>query len=369
MGRKSSERFNKLSVVLNLVRESVNMAFSTMKTDKFRTILSFLGVSVGIFSIVTIFIVVDSLQHNVKMGLSSFNNDVVYIQKLPWVPDEEDGTEYKWWDYLKRPDITEKDFEILKDNLTYSKYMAYMAPFYKIMKYGRKSLSRCYVLPHTSDFFKIINVDLEEGRYFSETEYKNGGNGVVIGNNIAQSLFVNEDPIGKSIKIGGSPMVVIGVAKKQGESIVSIFDIDNAAFITLNSAKTIYNNKDGSIVVSPKVGISSDVFISELKAALRVARRIPPQKMDNFAINQLSFITSNISIVFRLVDTMGWIIGGFSLLIGGFGIANIMFVSVKERTKEIGIEKALGAKKYLIMTQFLVEAAVLSLLGGLTGIA
>lgn len=356
-------------VVSKMIGESATFAFSSLKTDKFRTFLSLLGVAIGIFSIVAVFCAVDSLQNNVREGFSSFGSDVVYLQEYPWAP-EEGEQEYKWWEYRRRPNINEDEYSFLKANSKTAKDVVYVSSFYGLFKYGRNSFSNGYVVASSPDLEKVANVEIASGRYFSHLEYAGGTNTAVLGHSVAEALFPDEDPIGKTIKVKGLNSVVIGVIKKQGNSLVQIFDMDNAVIIPLNYGKYMSNvsRSGGMIIVAPKEGVGQDDFIADIKKLMRSQRRLKPEQKDNFAVNEMTFLINSVSQIFEMINTVGWLIGGFSLLIGGFGIANIMFVSVKERTNQIGIQKALGAKRYVIMTQFLVEAAVLSILGGLVGI-
>lgn len=192
----------------------------------------------------------------------------------------------------------------------------------------------------------------------------------ILGYAVAENLFAGEDPINKIIKLGNSNTRVIGVMKKAGESIVNIFDTDNSVLIPYSYAGTLFNVKRSSamICLKPHDNVSRDEFIQEMRQLMRAVRRLKPKQKDNFALNEMTFLLNSTKEIFGGINLAGWIIGGFSILIGGFGIANIMFVSVKERTNLIGIQKALGAKKYTILTQFLAEAAVLAIAGGAVGI-
>ncbi len=355
--------------VSKMIGESVVFAFTSLKTDKFRAFLSLLGVAIGIFSIVAVFCAVDALKANVMSGLNSFGSDVIYIQEQPWEPEEGDS-EYKWWEYRKRPSITEEEYNFLKSHADNARAIVYSSMFYGLFKRGRNSFDNGYVIATSPDLDKVANIEIDKGRNFSLLEAKSGTNVAVLGYEVASALFPDEDPLGKVIKVKNKSTVVIGVIKKQGQSMVSVFDTDNAVIIPLNYGKTMYDvsHKDGMIILAPNEGLDPDEFIASIRMLYRAQRRLKPSQKDNFAINKMTFLVKSFEGIFSVINTVGWVIGGFSLLIGGFGIANIMFVSVKERTNQIGIQKALGAKRYVILTQFLVEAAVLSLAGGLAGV-
>ncbi len=374
MGRDSYLR--RSIIVVKLLQESVAFAFSQLKSDKFRTFLSLLGVSIGIFSIVAVFSAVDALQENVRKGLESFGSDVVMISQWPMgAEDDEDNTdmtqEYKWWEYMRRPAPTVQDFRFIKENSQTADAVAMTIQFYKTVKYGRNSMSDCYVTAASYDWNLISKTDLELGRYFTEHEMDNGANVGIIGYNLWQELFGGSDPIGKQIKVGARNITVIGVYAKQGESMVQMgANTDEAVLVPLSVGKYLINLRwaDISIFAKPKAGVEAQDFYDELTILMRSHRRLSPGEKNNFSLGKMTFIRDMVGGIFSMINTVGWVIAGFSLLIGGFGIANIMFVSVKERTNIIGIQKALGAKKYVILAQFLTEAVFLAIAGGIIGI-
>lgn len=355
-------------MLLKLVFESVLFAYGSLKGDRFRTFLSLFGVSIGIFSIVTVFTAIDALQKNVSTGLSGFGGSTLYIQQFPWEPA--DGIEYKWWEYIRRPSPKIEEFNFLKSRSKTSEAIAFVAFSEKTIRYKRNSFSGGFIAAPTSEWSKISNVEMERGRYFSTFEAHSSIPVVVLGSSVAEALFAGEDPENKIIKVGNSTARVVGVLKKAGESIVSIFDTDNSVTVPYNYGATLFNvrNSGTLICIKPLEQFSRDEFLQEIKMLMRSVRRLKPSHADNFALNEMTFLLKQTKTIFRGINLAGWIIGGFSILIGGFGIANIMFVSVKERTPIIGIQKALGAKRYMILTQFLTEAALLALAGGVIGL-
>ena len=355
-------------MISKLVYESILFAYSSLKGDKFRTFLSLFGVSIGIFSIVTVFTAIDALRKNVATGLNSFGGNTLYIQEFPWAPPE--GEEYKWWEYRKRPATTIEEFQYIKANSKTAEASAFVIFTSKNIRYKRNSFNSGFITAPTSDWDKISNVEIENGRYFSSFEAQSSTPVAVIGNSVAEALFAGEDPINKVIKVGQSNVKVIGVNKKAGESIVSIFDTDNSITVPYRFMSTLVNarNTSSMICVKPLDNVERDEFLLEMKLLMRSVRRLSPKQSDNFALNEMTFLLNQTKSIFKGINLAGWIIGGFSILIGGFGIANIMFVSVKERTNLIGIQKALGAKRYIILTQFLAEATFLALAGGIIGI-
>jgi len=219
------------------------------------------------------------------------------------------------------------------------------------------------------DYERVMPVDIAEGRFISQMEFKSGRPVVVIGSEIVKSFLETSDPIGKRIKIFGLKVEVIGVMKKEGENIFGNSS-DNQVVVPVNFARNHLDIKElgGAIVVKAKAGVTLDEMKDELTGIMRAVRRLKPRAEDSFAINQKDIISKGFDQLFGVIAMVGWIIGGFSLLVGGFGIANIMFVSVKERTRIIGIQKSLGAKNYFILLQFLFESIFLSLLGGIVGL-
>jgi len=358
-----------IHVVSKITAESAAMAFISIRNDKFRTFLSLLGVSIGIFSIVAVFCAVNALKSNINEGLSTFGSDVVYIQEWPFSMEEGDE-EMKWWEYRLRPPVNEKEYNFIKSHTTTAETVCYISFFYSLAKNGGNSFSNGYVLATTSSFDVLCNINVEYGRYFSASEMRGGSNVAVIGVEVAETLFGNgEEAVGKNIKVKGADTKVIGVMKKEGSSIVSLFEKDVAVIIPLNYGKILHNvSHSGNIIAAPVQGVSQEEFQGEMRQLMRAQRRLKPSKKDNFAVNSMTFLIDSINELTGVIERVGWIIACFSLLIGGFGIANIMFVSVKERTSQIGIQKALGAPKYVILTQFLTEATVLAISGGLAGI-
>ncbi|HON55150.1 MAG TPA: ABC transporter permease [Bacteroidales bacterium] len=360
--------YRQITIISKLIYESILFAYSSLKGDKFRTFLSLFGVSIGIFSIVTVFTAIDALRNNVATGLNSFGGNTLYIQEFPWAPPE--GEEYKWWEYRKRPATTIEEFQYIKTNSKTAEASAFVIFTSKNIRYKRNSFNSGFITAPTSDWDKISNVEIENGRYFSPFEAQSSTPVAVIGNSVAEALFAGEDPINKIIKVGQSNVKVIGVTKKAGESIVNIFDTDNSITVPYRFMSTLVNarNTSSMICVKPLDNVDRDEFLLEMKLLMRSVRRLSPKQSDNFALNEMTFLLNQTKSIFKGINLAGWIIGGFSILIGGFGIANIMFVSVKERTNLIGIQKALGAKRYIILTQFLAEATFLALAGGIIGL-
>ncbi len=356
---------NRARVVLGLVWESVQFAISSLRSNKLRTLLSLLGVTIGIFTIVLVLAVIGGLKGNIRGGLDSLGSNTITVQRDSW---EMEG-EWNWWEFAKRPPVEIDDYTYVK---RYSENFGAIT-FFSIsngdFSYLREKFTDGNIVSVTTDFEKIFTVGVDQGRWFLPNEQEGRGNLCFLGAGVASALFRGESGVGKRIKVGSFNGEVIGVATPQGESIATIFDIDNSIFVPIGFGETICGaGGGGAIAIAPKKGTGQQETIDEIRYLVRRKRGLPPSEGDNFAINRMSYLSGAVDEVFRTINLVGWLIGGFALLIGAFGIANILFVSVKERTPQIGIQKALGAGNYMILAQFLSEAAVLSLVGGALGI-
>jgi len=352
-------------ILLKLIHESLLFAIGSLVANKVRTILSLLGITIGIFSIIAVFTVFDSLQNSITNEINSLGNDVLFIQKWPWAM----GGDYPWWKYWQRPEPGLREMkQILKRSNTIEK-ATYMFGVSRNVYYRNNVVENTMVQAVSYDFIHVMPVDIGEGRYFTEQESVSGRNVIILGYDIATGLFGKVDVIGEKVKIFGRKLLVIGVVKRKGEDVFGNSP-DKRVYVPAAFAKSLvdYRHIGASIVVKAKPYVSIEEMKDELTGIMRSIRKLKPSADDNFAINQTDIISKGFDQLFAIIGIVGWIIGGFSLLVGGFGIANIMFVSVKERTNQIGIQKALGAKRYFILLQFLFEAVFLSLMGGVVGL-
>lgn len=352
-------------IFLKLFRESYLFAIHEIAVNKVRTLLSLLGITFGIFSIISVFTIFDSMEINIRKEINSLGNDVLFVQKWPWAM----GGDYPWWKYMNRPEASPTDLKEIQKRSQTSQASAYLTNLTQTVKYRERSLENAVIVVVSDDYEKVLPVDISEGRFISPAEFISGKPVCVVGDQIVTDLLNTNEPIGKKIRLFGLNVEVIGLIKKEGKNIFGNTK-DNQIIIPLNFAKSQMDikNMDGAIIVKAKPGVSLDEMRDELTGVMRSVRKLQPKAEDNFAINQTDVITKGFDQLFSVIAVVGWIIGGFSLLVGGFGIANIMFVSVKERTRVIGIQKSLGAKKYFIMQQFLFEAIFLSMLGGILGL-
>lgn len=354
---------------IKLVWESIRFAMQALKSNLTRTILSLLGVTVGIFAIIAVFTLVDSLEKNIKSSFSFLGSNVVTVNRFQFVG----GPDYPWWKYFRRPYNTYSEFTFLKDKLRNAEAVSFSASANTTVQAGSNSYKGTNLTGVTYTYRDVYDLPLQSGRFFTESEINSSRNITLIGTKIANTLFPGKDPLGKEIKIKGAKFVVIGIFEEEGEGLFDIASKDEACMIPFGSFTKLYyvgqNGIEPSIAVK---GMENDIGLvaleNELIGALRAKRGLKPTQEDNFSLNKSEFIMNTIGSIFDVISAAGWVIGGFSILVGGFGIANIMFVSVKERTNIIGIQKSLGAKNYFILFQFLFEAVFLSLIGGLTGI-
>ena len=344
------------------------MAFQSLVSNKLRSLLSVLGITIGIFSIVLVFTLVDSLESNIKKSIQSLGKNVIYIDKWQWMGGNGD---YPWWKFMNRPDATLSEARALKDQpvAALADAISFTSSASTTVRIGDKFLENVNIAGHTFEFSKIETLEITEGRFLNEFEDNNGRAVAIIGHNVASGLFGKATGlVGKKITFYGKQVEIIGVFKNQGDNLVNI-DFDDKIVVPIKFLQYIDNNLDGAnIIVKAKDKIGVDAIYEELRGSMRSIRRLKPAEDDNFTLNKISFLSDTIGEFFKIINLFGLIIGLFSLLVGGFGVANIMFVSVKERTNIIGIQKALGARNEFILLNFLTEAVVLSVLGGLIGI-
>lgn len=360
-----------MRVLLRIFYESFVLAFHELSNNKLRAVLSLLGITIGIFCIITVLTAVDSLENNVRSSVNKLGDNVVYVQRWPWSFSDE---EYAWWEYIKRPVSDYKEMRFLEEHSELAEACA--IEFYieqREISYQSYTATNVTIDAVSHGYEKIHDFEFDFGRFFTLLESHGGAPVCILGNDVAVSLFINpEIAIGKSVKSYNKKLKVIGVLKKEGDDLLG-WNNDKSLIVPYNYAKTVIDVDgqfvDPLIVVEAKPGVTLDELKFELTGLLRASRKIPPAEKDNFSINQVSLLSEGLDAIFKVIKIGGWVIGFFSLLVGCFGIANIMFVSVRERTGLIGIKKALGAKSYFILSEFLIESIMLCLLGGFLGMS
>ncbi|KAF0198175.1 MAG: hypothetical protein FD166_1526 [Bacteroidetes bacterium] len=354
-------------IFIRLLRESYLFALSAIVVNKVRTILSLLGITIGIFSIISVFTVFDSIERTLRDSINTLGSNVLFVQKWPWAF----GGDYPWWKYMKRPEPTMADLQEIQRRSQAAEASTYLVQMNRTIKYAGSSVDNASVVAVSHDYNVVNSIEFADGRYFTPEESAGGRPVAIIGDEISRTLFENAEPLGKRIKVFGQQIEVIGLLKKEGEKSFGNSN-DNQVLIPVNFGRNFIDlkgdNIGAAIMVRAKPMVSNEELTDELTGIMRSVRKLKPGVEDDFSINETSVITQGFDQLFNVVAIVGWIIGGFSLLVGGFGIANIMFVSVKERTAQIGIQKSMGAKNYFILQQFLFEAVFLSIFGGVVGL-
>ena len=358
--------FKTIIILVKVARESMQFAYHSISVNKLRTFLSLFGITIGIFAIISVFTILDSLEKSVRDSLQSLGDNVVYIQKWPFIGD----SNTPWWKYMNRPQPNLKDLEIIRKRSNLASSSVFTIYSRKTIKYQRNELSEGRIQGVSDNYEQIKVFEIENGRYFSPFEVNSGRNVAILGNEICTELFQGADPIDKFIKVAGRKVMVVGVFKKEGKSAIGDTGHDNLVLVPVGFANTFVDVKRAGpmIMVKVKPGIATDDLSDELLGILRSFHKIKPLDEEDFSLNQISQFTKGLDAVFGAINLAGGIIAFFSILVGGFGIANIMFVSVKERTSIIGIQKALGAKRYFILIQFLYESVLLAVAGGIIGL-
>lgn len=355
-------------IYLRILKESFNFALNALRNNKLRTFLSLVGVTIGIFSIIAILAAVDSLKKEIESSISDLDNSTIYLGRFSFGP-----TDVPIWKREQFPDVTFDEYQYLKRAVPDLYAASYTLNVKReTIKYEEKLISNVSIGAVTHEYYDIEAFQLAEGRFFNESESSNGVPVVVIGDEISKTLFGSvQEAIGKKVRLYGRKFTVIGVLKKEGSGIFGESK-DTSVYLSVNIIRKLFGANNRSmfpfIIIKPEKNVDKDEFKAILTQKLRAYRGMKPDDMDNFFINELQGFSDFIDNITGRMNVIGLIISGFSLLVGGFGIANIMFVSVKERTNLIGIQKSLGAKNKFILLQFLFEAVILAIIGGLIGL-
>jgi putative ABC transport system permease protein len=356
-------------ILLKVITESIRQALQQLIGNKLRTFLSLLGISIGIFCIIGVLSAVSSLQTSLEGSLAKLGDDVLYVDKWPW-KDNSDS----WWEYFQRPYPDHDDYEAIKEKVPTASVTSYWTvPGNRVIKYKKNSVEGGYLFVTTSEMDRIFNIEMEKGRFWSSGEYNSGADKLLLGNTIVEELFGAIDPIGKRVKMQGRNYEVIGTLAAAGEDLINPLDFDDAIIVSYNNAARFINlkNRDsygGNVAAKAAPGVTLAQLEDDIRGTLRASRRLKPREDDNFSLNELSMMTDALGSFFGVLTIIGGVIGFFSILVGGVSVANIMFVSVKERTSLIGVKKALGAKRFIILLEFLIESVILCIIGGLLGL-
>lgn len=353
---------------LEIIVSSFKMALQELWKNKLRTFLSLFGITIGIFCIIGVLAVVNSLEQNVKNEINSLGSNTIYIDKWDYSAG---GNDYPWWRYVNRPSPKYEEMKQIKERTASAKFAAFNISTQDKVEYKGSVLSNVKLYGITEDFDDIQPQEVAYGRYLIESEFETGASLIVIGFKIAENLFGEpEKAIDKTIIIRGKKALVIGVLKKQGSQMIGGWDFDQSIIIPYKFARTFMNElrADPVILVQGLDHLPSVALKDELGATMRAVHKLGPTKEDDFALNDINDLSESVNSLFSSLNIGGWAIAALSLIVGMFGVANIMFVSVRERTSQIGLKKAIGAKSYVILTEFLLESAFLCIIGGLIGL-
>jgi putative ABC transport system permease protein len=350
--------------LLTELKEGMAISWSAIRANKLRSVLTTLGIVIGIVTVTLMGTAIEGLNRAFLKAISSVGADVLYVQRQDWSgPD----TEEEWRKIQKRPQITIEQAGELERDLTMARAVAPVAFDQRLVKYEKRSASGVTIVGTTDQLLLTGGVSISDGRFLSAAESEGGRPVCVIGSTVATNLFLHGSPLGKKIIIGQQPFEVIGVLEKQGDM---FGQFDNQAIIPLQQLMAAFRHSRDLEMIQVKVKDVADLEYAkeELHSVMRRIRRLAPSDEDDFAINQQEQILSIVHKVTAIIGGIGLFITGLSLFVGGIGIMNIMFVSVAERTREIGIRKAIGAKRRTILLQFLTEAATICLIGGVIGL-
>lgn len=354
---------------LTIFWNSFKMSLQELNNNKLRSGLSLFSIAIGIFCIIGVLATVGSLENKIQTDIQSLGTNTIYIMKWPIGG----GGEYPWWKYVNRPQPNYSELKFVKEKSTLAKYVCTYNGTNANVSYGNNQLNNVGIYGVTEEYSDIQTIDIQYGRYLNQTEFLRGNPVGVIGYDNAEQLFGRaEKAIGKDVTFDGKRVQIIGVIKKQGQSFGPGFDYDHCLIISRNMFASIYDltnpYNDCFLMVNGKDNIPAKALIDELEGIMRQVRRLGPKDEDNFALNDISVFSQQVSSFFGTVNIGGWAIAGLSLIVGAFGVANIMFVTVRERTSQIGLKKAIGAKKRTILLEFLIESAFLCIIGGLMGL-
>lgn len=353
--------------LLSILWNSFRMALQELKVNKLRTFLSLFGITIGIFCIIGVLATVDSLERKVQNDLKTLGSNTIYIDKWNYGG----GPDYPWWKYMKRPNVKIEELDALKQKSELAAFAAFFVSRNVNFSYLDNILNNTSLYGVTNEFNNIQTIDIETGRYLIESDFQRGAAVGVIGFKVAEELYGKADKaIGKEISYGGRKVYVVGVIKKQGQSFIGGFNYDDCMIVPYRYFASIYSPETSSpnIIVQGKPKIASSALQDELNGVMRQLRKLSPTQEDNFTCNDVAMFSEQVNGFFGQVTVGGWAITGLSLIVGAFGVANIMFVTVRERTSQIGLKKAIGAKRSTILTEFLLESAFLCVLGGLIGL-
>ena len=353
---------------IEIVGTSLKMALQELWKNKLRTFLSLFGITIGILCIIGVLTVVNSLEYNIQSEIKTLGSNTIYIDKWEYAGG---GPDYPWWKYVKRPSPKYDEVKQIKDRTGSAKAIGFKISISDKASYRDNELSNLNIYGVNEEFNQVQPVDVQYGRYISDAEFATGSPIVVIGITVAEKLFLSpEIAVGKLLDIRGKKCIVGGVIRKQGKSMIGGWNFDESLILSYRFAKTIMDERRANpvIMVEGYENLTSRALKDELVGSMRAIHKLTPTQENDFSLNDINDFSAAVSKAFSGLNIGGAIIGGISLIVGLFGVANIMFVTVRERTGQIGLKKAIGAKKRIILTEFLLESAFLCIIGGLIGL-
>lgn len=356
--------------ILEILISSLSLTWQEFRSHKVRTLLSLSGVAFGIFCIIGVLTMVQSLQTAVQNDIKALGTNTVYIDKWEYSGG---GPDYPWWKYVKRPAAKYEEMLLLRQKVNTAKNIAMMSSITSNVEAADNTVSGVNYYGVSEDFANIQKVEIVLGRYLQQSDYDYGSNSIVIGNEVAENLFYKpEKAVGQTITLkNGKKGIVIGLIKKQGKTTLGEgFAYDKSILMPYRFLNTMSLERNSSpvIMVQGKDEIPVVQLLDELKGAMRSIRKLKPVQEDDFSLNSIDSFAEFMDNIFKYINQGGWAIALLSLVVGMFGVANIMFVTVRERTSQIGLKKAIGAKKRMILTEFLLESAFLCIMGGALGV-
>lgn len=344
------------------------MAAEEFRSNKLRTLLSLSGVAFGIFCIISVLTTIGSLEAAIQKDIKTLGSNTVYIDKWEY----KGGPDFPWWKYINRPTPTFKEVDLIRQKVPAVQHAAFETELTGNVSFENSVISNVRYYGVSQEFFDIQTVDLYMGRSLQPRDFDQASNSILMGNTVATELFGKpENALDKRVQLkGGNIGLVVGIIKKQGKSIMEMWQFDDGILLPNNSLIRMIPEKfaNPKIIVQGRQDVSMEMLLDELEGAMRSLRKLKPSQENNFSLNDIDSFSKFISELSSNVNKGGWAIAALSLVVGMFGVANIMFVSVKERTSQIGLKKAIGAKRSTILTEFLLESAFLCILGGLIGL-
>jgi putative ABC transport system permease protein len=350
---------------LDIVWNSFKMALEEFRNNKLRTFLSLFGITIGIFCIISVLTTVESLEQNVQNDIKKLGSKTIYIDKWDY------SGEIPWWKLINRPLPTFQEAEMLKKRSSWAQNVAFALSGNSKIEYEDNVVTGVNAYGVTEDYANIQNLEMAQGRYFQQSDYDYGANNIVIGYNVAEKLFTNAtNAVGKQVKLFDHKAIIIGLIKKQGKSMMEGWEFDESILTSYRFIKTMVNEKNAQpvIMLQGKENIPMKALRDDVQGVMRSIRKINPSEKDDFSMNDIESFGEFATSIFLNIKLGGWAIAALSLMVGMFGVANIMFVTVRERTSQIGLKKAIGAKKSSILTEFLLESAFLCIIGGAIGL-